>query len=135
MNLCIKDTKTAKGRGVFALRAFQPDEELERCPVILIRQDYATLPFELQRIVFNWKAIGGVEEVPALVLGYGSLYNHANPANARYKASPREGLICFSAARPIAEGEEITINYNAAAGEPTSTHDVYVDALGIPYIS
>ncbi len=48
----------------------------------------------------------------ALVLGYGSLYNHSYEPNATYVKEPSNGVVTFRAIRNIKAGEEITVNYN-----------------------
>ena len=113
----VRDTGTAKGRGVYALRAYANDELVEACPVLLLCSPFAALPIELKTIVFDWMVLAQVPGAWAIPLGYGSLYNHDNPANLRYRAKPLEGLLLFIAARDIALGEELTINYNARGGD------------------
>lgn len=54
----------------------------------------------------------------AVALGYGSLFNHDNPASLRYEADPGNLSLRFIATRDIAAGEELTINYNAPQGKP-----------------
>ena len=131
----VKDTGTAKGRGVFASRPIEPGELIELCPVIPITTPYPALPVELRLIVFNWQVLAQERGITALVLGYGSLYNHANPANARYKAGSDRQSLAISAVRRIEQDEEITINYNATAGEPTSVRDTWFAVTGVtPYV-
>ena len=50
-----------------------------------------------------------------MALGRCSLFNHSYKANAYAQPYVKERVMEFLAARDIAEGEEITINYN---GEP-----------------
>lgn len=132
----IKDTGTPKGRGVFATRTIAANEIIEICPVIKISTPFEQLPPEFQRIVFHWGALAQQAHISALALGYGMIYNHDNPANARYKASPDGDVLIFTAARAIQKDEEITINYNATAGEPVSTADNWFQTTGVaPYIA
>ena len=67
----------------------------------------------------------------AIALGYGSMYNHANPANMRYASAFEGRAIRFTAARTIKGGEELTINYNRTRGEPTSDEDVWFTTCGV----
>lgn len=129
----VRDTGTTKGRGVFALTPFNDGDVVEVCPVIwLTSTPYQQLPVELRQIVFDWGVLAQFKPViPTLVLGYGSLYNHANPAATRYHASSDARWLIISAVRRIEPGEEITINYNNSAGEPISTEDTYFSANGI----
>ena len=42
--VCVKETNTEKGRGVFALRAFRAGEIVEVSPVMPVRAHYEKLP-------------------------------------------------------------------------------------------
>ena len=128
---CIKDTGTAKGRGVFALRAIGAGEVVEVCPAIIVRKPKAMLPPRLRAYVFSWTSLGGQPGLVAIALGYGSMYNHANPANMRYEAMIESGCMRFIASRDIAADEELTINYNNASGDNRSVKDAWFEAHGI----
>ncbi len=116
----VKRTKS-KGRGVFALRPIRKGEIIETCPVLVLpaeavgTDDYTT---GLHDYCFAWGR-GTV----ALVLGYGSLYNHSYRPNARYDDLPPQTKT-YTALRNISPGEEITINYN---GDPSSRSKVWFD--------
>lgn len=99
------------GAGVFATRPFDPGELIERCPVLVIldEDEESIAGTALDGYCFTWE--GGI----ALALGFGSLYNHSATPNARYWTMPEEGLIEVVAHRPIAAGDEISVNYN---GDP-----------------
>ncbi len=127
----IKDTGSPKGRGVFAYRDIEKGELVEVAPVVALTCRYADLQPELQRIVFHWGALAGMPGVHALVLGYGSMYNHANPANLFYRASEDGCSLCFVAVARIAAGTELTINYNAEAGHPSSTGNHWFEHMGV----
>jgi SET domain-containing protein len=107
-----------KGRGVFARELIREGSIIERAPVIVIpaveidENPYDTV---LTRYCFQW----GRNSV-ALVLGYGSLYNHSYRPNAYYR-DLRSRVKEFVALREIQPGEEITINYN---GSPHDKSDV-----------
>jgi uncharacterized protein len=100
-----------KGRGVVAERHFEPDEIVERLPVIVIPHDEVSLICQtrLAHYYFEW---GDDCKQAAIALGYGSLYNHAYTPNARYEFRESEECLEFIALREIQPGEEITINYN-----------------------
>jgi SET domain-containing protein len=119
----VKDTGTPKGRGVFAGRAFGAGEVVEECPVVLIRKPYEGLHKELKTFVFYWEVPGSRAATQALALGYGSLYNHANPSNMRYEPDGEALLMRFVAVRDIRPDEELTINYNADGGAAASDED------------
>jgi len=102
-----------KGRGMFALRAFKVNEIIEVCPVIPMN------PSERKRCegtildyyIYPWRSTRGA----AMVLGYGSIYNHSFEPNADWKQNFRSTTMIYRALQPIRKGEEITVNYN---GEP-----------------
>jgi SET domain-containing protein len=123
----IRDTGTAKGRGVFALNPFKSGEVVEESPVILISILREQLTQELRDIVFHWDLRADGTAISALALGYGSLYNSDNPSNLRYETDKIRLLIRFVAARDIASGEELTINYSGINGAPVSKGDSWFD--------
>ncbi|MDE2564491.1 MAG: SET domain-containing protein-lysine N-methyltransferase [Burkholderiales bacterium] len=127
----VKDTGTPKGRGVFASRAIEEGEVIEVCPVVPLATPYAELPAELQRMVFDWQTLARMPGASVLALGYGSLYNHANPANARYAPGPDRLTLVVTACSPISQGAEITLNYNATQGAPVSIADNWFAATGV----
>src|SRR3954464_6678051 len=65
-----------KGRGVFAMRPIPASAEIERVPVLVLREDDVRSP-PLSRHCFVWGR-GTV----ALPLGYGAIYNHSYAPNA-----------------------------------------------------
>lgn len=118
-----------KGRGVLAGRAFAVGELVERAPVLVLAAEaWARIEPRLEGsglegYAFLW---GPTSETAAIALGYGGLYNHSYRPNARYVKRPELQAIDFLAVRPIAPGEEITINYG---GDPESTRPVWFDPL------
>lgn len=112
----IQDTGTAKGRGVFAARAYACGEVIEVCPVVVLHAQFSSLPEEIKTRVFDWGVLAQVPGTQAFALGYGSMYNHENPANMRYDADRQHSLLRFISVRAINEGEELTVNYNAIGG-------------------
>ncbi len=122
-NVYIKDTGTAKGRGVFAFRAFGQGEIVEISPVVLFQMNYNSLPKVVKTLVFDWEMLAGKERTHAMALGYGSFYNHSNPANLRYEADSENDLIRFIAVRDIDVDEELTINYCAEGGAAVSNEE------------
>lgn len=134
-DLYINDTGTEMGRGVFAKRHFVKDEVVEIARVLIINIEFDALPELLQNYVFNWTALTkGEPHQQALPLGYGSMYNHDNPANLRYEAVAGEEVMRYIAVRDIAEGEQLTINYNAEGGLPVSDGDYWFDQRSMqPY--
>lgn len=131
----VADTGTAKGRGVFARRDFAQDELVEEAPVILLEEQIQFLPDPVRKVVFTWFAPNHVTYPHALVLGFGSLYNHANPANMRWECSPTNLAIRFISVRPIKVGEELTINYNAHGGGAVWHDDNWFERMQVKPIA
>lgn len=113
------------GRGVFARVPLMEGECVEVCPVVpLERRDRARLRrTELVNYYFLW---GERRDGAAIALGFGSLYNHSYEPNLRYEKHTKEALMAFYALRDIAEGEELTINYN---GTPEDTATLWIAAI------
>ena len=130
----VKDTGTPKGRGVFAAGRFNVGEVVEECPLILFKKPYEVLHKELKTVVFHWPVPEGSAAIQALALGYGSLYNHANPSNLRYEIDRDSLLLRYIAARDIAPDEELTINYNADGGAHVSDDDWWFKEKGIELV-
>lgn len=105
-----------RGRGVFAAIDFCDGDLIERAPVIVIPgvEEELLERTALYNYIFAWPP---EPQGSAIALGYGSIYNHARRANARYIKRPETGVIDFVATRDIGIGEEITINYNGD-GDP-----------------
>jgi SET domain-containing protein len=99
-----------KGRGVFARRDIAKGELIERVPVIVV---------PAKAFVDGWKNLTlnqyfyvWTKTTVAISLGYGSIYNHSYEPNAVYNHDYRNRHLLYLAHRDIAEGEEITVNYN-----------------------
>lgn len=109
-----------KGRGVVAGRPFGRGEVIDSAPVLVVSAaDWQHVQeTDLSRFCFSW---GRQLKDAALVLGRCSLFNHSYSPNAYAQSHLRERMMEFIALRDIAEGEEITINYN---GEPEDTTPV-----------
>ena len=110
----------AKGRGVFAEKAFEVGEVLEVCPLIILdkERDDPLLDTIIEEYIYAWMSGGS-----AVALGFGSLYNHSYESNAAYKRIEATNQLIFEAIRPIEEGDEVTINYN---GDPDDkTHLIF----------
>lgn len=131
----VRDTGTPKGRGVFAARAFKAGEVVEECPVVLLRKSYGALHKELKTIAFHWERPEGSAATQALALGYGSLYNHANPANMRYETDAASLVLRLIAVRDIEKNEELTINYNADGGAAVSDEDWWFEEKKIELVA
>ena len=131
----VKENGTEKGRGVFAGQDYEEGSIVEESPAIILSSSYTDLPEDIQRLVFEWDKLAGEEgSTQALALGYGSLYNSANPANMRYEADKAKKIIRFIAARKICAGEELTINYSALGGTSESHDNNWFDRQNIPFV-
>ena len=131
----IKETGTARGRGVFAGRAFKQGEVVEACPVVLFDPlPGRLLPLDIKRIVFGWGKLLRLQRPrPAIVLGYGSIYNHSNPAGLRCEGDAATSVLRFIAVRDIGADEELTINYNSI-GSGVSSDNMWFEANGVKLI-
>lgn len=127
----IRHTGTPTGRGAYAGRAFDAGDLVESCPVVLFDGSFHSVPDPVRKLLFNWGYLAGTESMHCLALGYGSLYNHANPANMRYEADAQHGALRFVAVRRIEVGEELTVNYNAVGGGSQSAEDTWFARMGV----
>ena len=119
----IDNTETAKGRGVFAARHFSKNDLVEVAPVIVFK--VCALPRIIVRIIYQWEVLAKIPQTRAIALGYGSLYNHNNPANLQYRADAATETISYLAVRDIEADEELTINYNASNGAHEAHDDTW----------
>ena len=104
------------GRGVFALRAFAPGDEIEVAPVVVVpARDWAGVSRTvLDNYCYAW---GDELQHAAFGMGCASFYNHADDAAADFTRDRERRLIRFTARRAIPAGSEITINYRASYAE------------------
>lgn len=108
-----------KGRGIVAAEPIKKGELIERAPVLIIpEQDRAkTDESVLFTYVFMWEKDTTEEDLytrkgrAGVTLGYTSLCNHSNDPNADFDRLIDEKLLDLYAVKDIAEGEEITIDY------------------------
>ena len=109
-------TSPGRGRGVFAAQAFAAGDPIERAPALVVPLHHAALLRDtlLDDYWFFWD-----DSHRAIALGCGSLYNHACPANVRFACDPATRTILFTAARPIAPGEELLVNYHGTPEDST----------------
>jgi hypothetical protein len=112
-----------KGRGVFARRPIAAGDVLEQVPKVLLPisvvEDDWHSPLLARFCFFQSK------RQVALLMGYGSFYNHSYQPNAGYEDGPDQSVI-FRALRDIAADEEICINYN---GDPEDRSPVGFEVI------
>lgn len=103
------------GKGVFTYAAIEEGTLLEVCPVLIIPELEVSVIHQtvLHDYYFTW---GESQQQAAIVLGFGSMYNHAEQANAIFIMDYEQQTMDFVAAKTIEAGEEITINYNGEEG-------------------
>lgn len=111
------------GRGVFAAEAISEGEIIEICPVIVMPADQRDLIHntDLHDYYFLW---GENEQEIGIILGYGSIYNHAATPNAEYYPDYSADTLSIFCLKDIAPGEEITLNYN---GNPDDQSAVWFE--------
>lgn len=111
------------GRGVFCSKFIPAGEIIEICPVLVLPKG------ELEQIkntkLYDYYFIWGDEdEFIAIVLGFGSLYNHSYFPNAEYYPDPENDSLDIYAYKDIEPGDEILINYN---GDPEDKSKVWFE--------
>lgn len=108
-----------KGRGIIAQEPIKKGELIERSPVLVLpeRDRPHTDESILFTYVFMWEKGTTEEDLykrkgrSGVTLGYTSLCNHNPNPNADFERRIDEQLLDLYALRDIAEGEEITIDY------------------------
>ena len=99
------------GHGIFATRTLPPDTTLEECPYLRIRADECA--GTLDDYVFNLETAedNGDADVYSLVLGWGSLFNHADKHNTEYWHDTDRDLIIFHTIKQVVAGSQLFVNY------------------------
>lgn len=99
-----------KGRGVYTAGDIFEGSTIEVCPLIIIPEEHVETIHKtvLHDYYFRW---GAHQKQAAILLGYGSLYNHSNEPNARAILLDADNEILIESIRTINSGEEITIDY------------------------
>ena len=105
----IVDFSPIHGRGVFATEKIFKGEIIEECHFIkLDDNNFDNLDLSLKQIVFSYPM--GTNGV-AVVLGFGSIYNHQPNNNATWETDTNIRVFRFYAIKDIDVGEEICTNY------------------------
>lgn len=99
-----------KGRGVYANEDIKRGEVVEICQLLIVKEE--EIGEQLSRYVFHYK-----HNLLAIVLGYGSLYNHAKKPNVTCYFDYKKEVLIFEAKRTILQGEELLINYGYSKSE------------------
>lgn len=104
------DKSPIHGLGVFASQKINQDEVIEEVPVLTLPINKGESSGILLDYRFNWPQ--GVEWDEQVVgLGFSSLYNHSDDANAYWVSDLERKTFKFISNREINEGEEIFIWY------------------------
>ena len=118
---CLYVGKTdKKGRGVFTEQYIEAGTIVEIAPVLVLPPaDVECIKkTKLYDYYFLWSE---TEEIIAIALGYGSIYNHSYTPNLIYETYYEDEKIHFIALRDIEAGEELTINYNHDPNDSSPT--------------
>jgi uncharacterized protein len=113
------EARGSRGRGVVAAAAIAPGQLIERSPVLIIpeKDRVATDDTIVFTYVFMWEHDTVEEDLyrhrgrSAIALGYTSLLNHSYRPNCNFIRHIDDLAIDLVAARSIAAGEELTIDY------------------------
>ncbi len=107
-----------KGKGIITTKAIKENTVIEVSPVIVMTKEEQLLldQTKLYNYLFLWQED---ESQCAMAQGYISVYNHSFNSNCVYEMNFTEETISIITIRPIAVGEELTINYNGEAEDTT----------------
>jgi len=105
------DKSPVHGWGVFAKEDIMEGEIFEECPVLTLPLSYGETSSLLLDYRFNWPS--GVMEwqEQVVALGFGSLYNHSENANAHWYSDNENRTFKFVSNKLIKQGEEIFVWY------------------------
>ena len=104
------DKSSVHGWGVFAKETINEGEIFEEVPVLELPINKGEVTSLLIDYRFNWPQ--GVEWDKQVVgLGFASLYNHSNDANAYWVSDLEKNTFKFISNKKISSGDEIFIWY------------------------
>jgi hypothetical protein len=104
------DKSPVHGWGVFAKETINEGEIIEECPILTLPISKGESTSLLIDYRFNWPQ-GSEPDEQVISLGYGSLYNHSNNANAYWISKQDSRTFLFIANRTIHPNEEIFVWY------------------------
>ena len=105
-----------KGRGVFAKVGIKNGETIEICPILEIAENETHLLNKSSLVTYTIY-FGKNKNRMALILGYGSLYNHSKNPNAIINIKSKGQTVIFTAIKDISKDEEIYFNYAPKASK------------------
>ena len=105
-------------RGVYCLEAIEKGQIVEISPAMVFNKKESKVidGTALGRYVFEW---GDDRSQSAVGLCYVSRYNYSAEPNIDYEQDFDEEAFTVTALRDIAEGEELTFNYNGVVDDKT----------------
>jgi SET domain-containing protein len=109
MKIIVKDS-SVHGKGVFAVDKISSGEIIEECHFIHLNEnDFSKLDSALKEYTFCWPLFNNNSH--AVVLGFGSIYNHSDNNNAIWTTNIDKRYFIFIAIKDIYPGDEIFTNY------------------------
>lgn len=98
------------GYGVFCSEEIEYDEIIEICPFLTFpHKRHEKLPF-FHNYSFCWpKSTSWINH--AMVMGYGSYYNHNKVPNTTWITDENDFVYIFKSLRKITVGEELFVDY------------------------
>lgn len=100
------DKSPIHGWGVFAKELITQGEIIEECPILKLPIEMGEVTPLLIDYRFNWPQ-GDEPKEQVVALGFGSLYNHSEKANAYWVSNLENRTFLFIANRNIYPNEEI----------------------------
>ncbi len=98
-----------KERGVFALKNIKKGEIIEVSPLLLLPMSDKE---HIEKTKLRLYYFDLTNKHFAIVLGYGSMYNHSYDSNAIYDLKAKKQIMEIKAVKDIKKDEEVYINYN-----------------------
>lgn len=122
----VRKSEVAEGNGVFALRSYKKNEIIEICPAIFLpSKDFENL--KKTKMFYYYFEYTNKEF--AVVLGYGSIYNHSYKPNSQYRFNFRKRIMVVRAIKNIKSGQEILFNYNFWSSDKTALDEWYREGV------
>ena len=101
----IMDNSEIHGRGMFARRLIKKGEIIEKCPLIIFNRNRVAV----LSIIRDYD-ISTPDGKHAIMLGYGSIYNHSDDNNSSWDFNEIPEIV-VTAKRDIEKGEEVCVSY------------------------